>query len=108
MAISITMVPCVMAIAKADSAFPIKISVDVNGDTSSCSKEPSSRSRATDSPETIIPTTVMSTAKRPGTVDQSVSELGLNQVRATTTLGGPRRRPSWTNSLLRRSTISIA
>ncbi len=89
-----------MPIRSAGIVLPMMISAGDSGETSSCSKVPSSRSRATDSAVTISPMSVVRMATSAGTVLQVGSRFGLNQTRATTALGGVgARRPAASSAL---------
>ena len=74
-------------------AFPIMISVGVNGVTSNWSNVPFSRSRATESADSINVWIMLSEAIRPGKIFQRVSRLGLYHARDSTVSGGPALPP---------------
>ena len=70
------------------TALPTMISLGDSGVTSSWSKVPCSRSRATDSAVSISVWIMLNAAIRPGRKFQRVLRFGLNQARCTTVTGG--------------------
>lgn len=94
------------AIPSAARALPARISPDVSGETSNCSKEPSPRSLAINRLDYIMATMVIRMAKRPGTDDHRVSVLGLNLTRGSTTLSWVDCPVTIAASALKRVTIS--
>ena len=68
---------------------PIRISTGRSGVTSSWSKVPASRSRATESEVTTRVTTRVSSPTIPGTMNQRDSRLGLYQGRIERLTGAP-------------------
>ena len=81
-------------------ALPMRITTGDAGVTSSCSKVPSSRSRATDSPDRSTTWMKHMIPKIPGLKNQRVSWLGLNQVRTWRLIGGSRPACSSIHSLM--------
>ena len=60
---------------------PATISRGVNGDTTSCSYEPSSRSLAIEVADEIIPTVVIIRHTNPGINETLAARFGLNHLR---------------------------
>ena len=75
----------------AGSALPTRICMGLSGVTSSWSKVPCSRSRATDSAASSRVCSMLSAAIRPGIRVQRDSRLGLYQARRSTATPGPGR-----------------
>ena len=69
------------------TALPMRICSGVSGVTSSWSKVPCSRSRATDRAASISVCNMLSEAISAGMMFQRDSRLGLNQARRTTEMG---------------------
>ncbi len=76
-----------MPIRKPGSALPTRISTGRNGVTSSWSKVPCSRSRATESAVVSMVTSSVMTPMIPGMKNQRLSRLGLNQARVSSRAG---------------------
>lgn len=64
-------------IDKAGRSFPSKISIELSGDTSICSKVPNSFSLAIDNEVKSIATTIEIEANNDGTIHQKFSKFGL-------------------------------
>ena len=69
------------------TALPMRISTGLSGVTSSWSKVPASRSRATERAVTTRVTIMASRAMIPGTMNHWLSRLGLNQARMVSWAG---------------------
>ena len=87
MATSTTKTACMIPVMTEAIPLPSRISPGVYGATRSWSKVPSSRSRAMESAPERMELISTSTAMRPGTMNQRVMRLGLNQARDSISTG---------------------
>ena len=87
MATSTTKTACMIPVTTEAVPLPSRISPGVYGATRSWSKVPSSRSRAMESAPERMELMSTSTAMRPGTMNQRVMRLGLNQARDSVSTG---------------------
>lgn len=87
MATSTTKTACMEPVMTVAMPLPSRISPGLYGATRSWSKVPSSRSRAMESAPERMELIRARTAMRPGTMNQRVMRLGLNQERASISTG---------------------
>jgi len=87
MATSTTKMACMIPVMTEAVPLPSRISPGVYGATRSWSKVPSSRSRAMERAPERMELMSTSTAMRPGTMNQRVMRLGLNQARDSISTG---------------------